>query len=256
MQVNKGDIFRVGRHIVACGDSCDRDFVKQVIGNNKVSAVLTDPPYGVAYVENKKDLVKIKSGKIIENDHIQSEDEYEEFTRKWIGAIIPYLSEYNSFHIFNSDSMFLALRTGMQKSGIHFSQMLVWQKNQPVMGMKDYLSQFEVIAYGWFGKHRFQRSKAKSVIYHPKPKKSGLHPTQKPVGLFRKIIPNVTKMNDIVYDPFLGSGTTLIACEHLHRICIGIEKDTEYVATSLLRWEKLTELKVERIAEYESGNSK
>jgi site-specific DNA-methyltransferase (adenine-specific) len=236
MQVNKGDIFKVGVHIIACGDSCDRDFVKKVIGINKVTSVLTDPPYGVAYVENKKDLVKIKSDKIIENDHIQSEEEYEEFTRKWIGAVIPYLTEYNSFHIFNSDSMFLALRTAMQKSGIHFSQMLVWIKNQPVMGMKDYLSQFEVIAYGWFGKHKFQRSKAKSVINHPKPKKSGLHPTQKPVGLLRKLILDITKIGDIVYDPFLGSGTTLIACEKLHRICIGFEMDLEYGKFILDRW--------------------
>lgn len=256
MQVNKGDIFKIGNHILACGDSLDRDFVKTVIDNNKIDAVVSDPPYGVAYVENKKGLnLDVGENKVIANDHLQSENEYVEFTKKWIGCIIPYLSEYNTFHIFNSDAMFLALRTGMQNSGIHFSQMLVWIKNQPVMGMKDYLSQFEVIAYGWFGKHKFQRSKAKSVIFHPKPKKSKLHPTQKPVGLLRKIIPNVTKIDDVIYDPFLGSGSTMVACEHLHRKCIGIELDTEYAKTCILRMEKLTGLKVEKIKNYVRNNS-
>jgi len=206
----------------------------------------------VAYVENKKDLVKIKSDKVIENDHLQSESEYISFTQKWIGNILPYLDEYNTFHIFNSDLMFLALRTGMQNAGIKFSQMLVWIKNQPVMGMKDYLSQFEVIAYGWFGKHKFERSKAKSVIFHSKPKKSNLHPTQKPVGLIRKLIQDVTKIGDVVYDPFLGSGTTLVACEHLHRVCIGIEMDPVYVKVCIARLEKLTGIKVEKIKEYGS----
>jgi len=85
MKINKGDIFRVGSHIIGGGDSLDKDFVAKVIGNNKIRAVLTDPPYGVAYVENKKGFAKlgVKDEKIIIGDHIQSEDEYEEFTRKY-----------------------------------------------------------------------------------------------------------------------------------------------------------------------------
>lgn len=103
----------------------------------------------------------------------------------------------------------------MLASGIYFSQMLVWIKNQPVMGLKIILSANEVIAYGWYGKHKIERPKGKSVLYYPKPKKSKLHPTQKPVGLLRKIIPNVTNIGDYVYDGFLGSGSTAVACEHL-----------------------------------------
>jgi site-specific DNA-methyltransferase (adenine-specific) len=143
--------------------------------------------------------------------------------------------------------MFPALRSGMKESGFYYSQMIVWLKNNVVMGRKDYLPMFELIAYGWFGRHKMERSKAKNVLFHPKPAKSKLHPTQKPVGLLRKLIPNSTKIGDCVYDPFLGSGSTAIACEHLGRRCIGIDIDPEYVATSIARLEKLIGEKAKKI---------
>ena len=242
MEVTKGDVFKVGDHVIACGDSLDREFVGKVIGNNKIRAVITDPPYGVAYVENKKGISKlgVKDEKVIANDHLQSDEEYEEFTRKYLGTVIPYLKEYNAVYIFNADPMFPSLRSGMKSAGFYYSQMIIWLKNQPVMSRKDYLSLYELIAYGWFGKHKMERSKAKNVIYHPRPTRSRLHPTQKPVGLLRKIIPNSTKVGDFVYDPFLGSGSTAVACEHLGRKCIGIELDAGYVEASIKRLEKLT----------------
>ncbi len=245
MKINKGNIFQVGNHIIGCGDSTDRDFVKKVIGTNKIRAIITDPPYGVAYVENKKGFAKlgVKDEKIIAGDHLQSEDEYEDFTRKYLGAAIPYLKEYNAVYIFNADPMFPSLRSGMKSAGFYYSQMIIWLKNQSVMSRKDYLSQYELIAYGWFGKHKMERSKAKNVLYYPRPSKSKLHPTQKPVGLLRRIIPDSTKVGDIIYDPFLGSGSTALACEHLGRKCIGIELDEVYVQTVLTRLEKITGVK-------------
>ena len=242
MKVNKGDIFKIGDHIIGCGDSLDNVFVAKVIGNNKIRAVVTDPPYGVAYVENKIGFSKlgVKNEKVIANDHLQSEEEYEQFTRKYLGATIPHLEEYNTVYIFNADLMFPSLRLGMKSAGFYYSQMIIWLKNQPVMSRKDYLSMYELIAYGWFGKHKMEQSKARNVIYHPRPHKSNLHPTQKPIGLLRKIIPNSTRVGDVVYDPFLGSGSTAVACAHLGRKCIGIELDEAYVQTSLTRLEKLT----------------
>jgi len=250
-EITKGSVYRVGSHIVGCGSSLDKEFVKTVIAKNKIRAVVTDPPYGVAYVENKQSVVDIAKPKVIQNDHLQSESEYIEFSNAWISAIIPHLSEYNTFHIFNADSMFLALRTGMVQCGLHFAQMLIWLKNQPVMGRMDYLPQQELIAYGWYGKHKFEGSKAKNLIVHPRPSKSKLHPTQKPIGLLRKLILNVTRRDEYVYDGFLGSGSTAIACEHLGRRCIGIELDPEYVEVILTRLEKLTGKKRELISNYE-----
>jgi DNA modification methylase len=242
MKINKGDIFKIGNHIVGCGDSTDKEFVDRVIGNNKIRVILTDPPYGVAYVENKKDFLKlgVKTDKVIIGDHTQNEKEYEDFTKKYLQVVIPYLDKYNACYIFNADLMFPALRSGFTNSGFYYSQMLIWIKNQPVMSRKDYLSQYELIAYGWLNKHKTERSKNKNVIYHPRPNKSKLHPTQKPIGLLRKLIPDNTNIGDIIYDPFLGSGSTAIASEHLGRKCIGIELDESYVEIIIRRLEKLT----------------
>jgi DNA modification methylase len=249
MTVTLGDIYKVGKHIIACGDSLDTAFVSKVIGERKIRAIVSDPPYGVAYVESKKDFDKlgVASDKVIIGDHLQSDEQYALFTKHWLDAVKPHLESYNACYIFNGDSMYPALRLGMKASGFYYSQMLIWIKNNVVMGRKDYLPMFELIAYGWRGRHKMERSKAKSVLFHPKPAKSKLHPTQKPVGLLRKLIPNSTRIGEYVYDPFLGSGSTAIACEHLGRRCIGIDLDPAYVATAIARLEKLTGMKAEKL---------
>ena len=255
-KITSGDIYAVDDHIVGCGDSMNADFVSKVIGDNKIKAIVTDPPYGVAYVENKKGVAKLATpdAKAIKGDHLQSESEYIAFTKAWLGAITPHLNTYNTFHIFGCDSMFLAMRDGIKDSGLHFSQMLIWLKNQPVMGRMDYLPQHELIAYGWFGKHKRPSSQMRSAIYHPKPQKSKLHPTQKPLGLLRKIIRSTTNQKDIVYDGFLGSGSTALACAQLGRTCIGIEQDPEYVEIILKRLEKVTKQKRVLITTYEQSD--
>ena len=163
----------------------------------------------------------VKGRKKIAGDQLQTEKEYAEFTRKWIEAIKPNLAQKNSFYIFNSDWMICALREGMKAAGLYYSQLIIWVKNSMVLGRKDYNPQHELIAYGWHGSHRFERSTAKSVIFCPKPTKAKLHPTMKPVELLRKLIANSTKTGEWVCDPFLGSGSTLIACEHLETAVFG-----------------------------------
>jgi DNA modification methylase len=246
--------YKLGDHILIQGDATDAAAVKQAIGDRKIRAVICDPPYGVAYVENKdwmgmrgEESPHFKSHKKIKGDQLQSEEQYADFTKKWIEAVVPYLASKNSFYIFNSDWMICALRAGMKTAGIYYSQLIIWIKNNIVLGRKDYNPQHELIAYGWFGAHKFERGKAKSVLFCPKPTKSKLHATMKPVELLRKLIANSTKTGEWVYDPFLGSGSTLIACEHLGRRCIGIEIDEQHVETAKARWEKLTSKKAEKL---------
>jgi len=245
----QGDIFQLGNHRLGCGSSTDAAFVAKLVGKNKVTCILTDPPYGVDYVGGKRDFSKLgkEGAKDIANDQIQTQAEYARFTEEWLAAIRPHLTSYNAAYIFNADSMFPALRKGMEDAEFYYSQMLVWVKNTVVVGRKDYLPMHELIAYGWHGRHKMQRTKAKSVLFHPKPQRSKLHPTMKPVGLLRKLLPNSTRFGDVVYDPFGGSGSTLIACEHLGRKCIMVELDPEYVATIIARWEQLTGNKAKKI---------
>lgn len=250
MTIKQGDIYQLGDHILACGNSGDHHFVKKVVEGRKIRAILTDPPYGVAYVENKKGVsdLGVKGGaKPIMGDQIQTEEEYRAFTTNWLLAVAPFLADYNAYYIFNADSMFPALREGIRRAEFYYSQLIIWVKNTVVVGRKDYLPMHELIAYGWYGRHKMERSKAKSVLFHPKPARSRLHPTQKPVGLLRKLIPNSTKVGEWIYDPFCGSGSTLIACEQLGRRCIGIELEPSYCQIIIDRWEKLNGSKAIKI---------
>jgi len=249
--VKPGEIWKLGDHILGCGSSTDESFIAGVMKHapGKVRMILTDHPYGVAYVEGKKHLAKLgkENVKVIMNDHLQSEEEYAIFTANWMEAVKPFLDTYNACYIFNCDLMFRALRNGIDQAGFYYSQMIIWVKNSVVVGRKDYLPMHEVAAYCWHGRHKMNRPKAKSVIFHPKPSSSKLHPTMKPVGLLRKIIPNNTKVGEVVYDPFGGSGSTLIACEHLGRKCMMIELDPGYCTTIIERWETLTGNQATRI---------
>jgi len=244
-------IYKLGEHIIAQGDSTDPEFVSRVMKGITIRSVVADPPYAVAYVENK-DWVglrgagmesAVKGRKKIAGDQLQTEEEYSAWTEKWIEPIKKHLADYNSYYIFNGDAMICALRDALKKQAGYHSQTLIWVKNSTVLGRKDYAPQHELIEYGWFGHHKFERGHGKTVLFCPKPQKAKLHPTMKPVELLRKLIANSTKTGEWVYDPFLGSGSTLIACEHLGRRCLGIELDEGYVRTAVARWEQLTGLK-------------
>ena len=239
--INYGDIITLGRHKLLCGDACDKELISKFLKGVKINQVLCDVPYGVAAVESKNSFKsKLGNNKIIANDQYQSDEEYANFTQKWLDAVKPYLATKNTAYIFNSDKMIFALRQGMLNAGFHFSQLLVWVKSQPVIGRLDYQPQHELIAYCWFGRHQFLKSKDKSVIFYPKPSKSLLHPTMKPVGLIRRLILNNTKIGDIVYDCFSGSGSTLIAAEQTKRTCYAVELDAEYCQTIIDRYNSLT----------------
>lgn len=249
LNVTNGDIWQVGKHKVACGDARDADLVKMLFGDEKIKSVICDVPYGVNYTESKKDLVDIKVTKAIANDNITNEIEYARFNEDWLNVIIPHLALKNAIYIFNSDKMIFALRESMRKVKVRFTQLLVWVKNQPVMGRMDYLPQHELIAYGWYGTHTFMRAKDKSVLFFPRPSKSPYHATQKPIALIKNLVLNSTRTGDVVYDGFLGSGTTTLACEETGRVCYGIELDAEHVATILHRFEMRYGIKAEKVYE-------
>lgn len=245
--IKYGDCFQLGDHVLICGDSRDSKLLEKVIGKQKISLVITDPPYGVEYTENKAGFSKVKMDRQILNDDIVSESQYAKFTRDWIVPILPHLEKKNTFYIFNSDKMLFALRDGMTQSQLKYSQLLIWIKNHAVIGRKDYLPMHELIAVGWYRTHAFRKAKDKSIIFCPKPNKSSLHPTQKPISLLRRLILNSTLIGDVVYDCFGGSGSTIIACEQIKRKCIMIELDPEYCNTILNRFKKVFNLKVKKI---------
>lgn len=241
MEIKEGDIFALGQHKLTCGSSSDSILLQKLLRDEKIRLALSDPPYGVSYVESKNGFKQDLACPInIANDNISSDSDYLSFSIAWIQAIIPHLESKNIFYIFNSDKMIFPLKEAMEESGVKLSQLLIWVKSHAVVGRLDYLPQHELIAYGWHGTHLFRKSKAKSVLFYPKPNKSKLHPTMKPISLLRELILNSSNMNEIVFDGFGGSGSTLIACEHLSRKCRMVELDPIHCATIIKRWEKVT----------------
>ncbi len=239
-----GDLYSLGEHRLLVGDATDPKAVKRLLDGNPINLILTDPPYGVAYVEGKKGFLGHKDNhRAIQNDHEQTEEEYRAFTKRWMDAVRPFLATKNACYIFNSDRMIMALRDGMREAQFRFTQLLIWAKTHSVLGRMDYHLQHEVIAYGWHGTHEFMKSKDKSLLLYPKPTRSLLHPTMKPVGLLRRLILNSSRIGDLVYDPFGGSGSTLIGCEDTKRRCAMVELDPEYCRVIIERFEKRTGIK-------------
>lgn len=246
-KIQYGDKFQIGDHILVCGDALNPKIVAKAIGENKVNAFISDIPYGIDYTASKKGFSQVKVDKDILNDGFVSEKQYAEFVENLIVPAIPYFTRKNTFYIFNSDKQIFALREGMEKAGVHFSQLLIWIKNHAVIGRKDYLPMHELIAVGWHGAHEFRKAKDKSVLFCPKSNKSALHPTQKPISLMRRLILNSTAIGDVVYEPCAGSGSTGIACEQTKRKCVMIELDPEYCQTIIERFSKLG-VKVTRVS--------
>jgi len=234
--IKTGDVIQLGDHILVCGDAAKVDLVPY----GTINLILTDPPYGIDYAESKRGIGKIAKDKDIANDGFVTDTQYVEFTKGWLLPPLVQLSKKNSIYIFNCDKMIFALREACVQVGMKVAQLIIWVKDRAIIGRMDYLPQHELILYGWKGTHDFKRGKDKSVVFEPKPSKSKLHPTMKPVGLLRRLILNSTAVGDIVYDPFGGSGSTLIACEHTKRKCVMVEMDPEYCQTIVARFMKLT----------------
>lgn len=237
--IKNGDVFLLGNNILACGKAEDGVLLEKILQGRKINLVLVDPPYSCAYVESKKEFSKLSNQTSIENDQIRSEHEYIQFTRSWLKAVQPLLEKPNNIYVFNTDKMALAVKQALEIEGGKMSQLLIWAKSNSVIGRLDYSPKHELIIYGWIGKHKFYKSRDKSILCFPKPNKSSLHPTMKPVALLRHLILNSSHIRDIVWDGFLGSGSTLIACQQTRRICIGTEISPIYCQTIIDRFRKI-----------------
>ena len=242
-----GDIWKLGNHKLICGDSTILNNYEKLFNENKADLLMTDPPYNVDYEGKTKDKLTIQ------NDS-KNDDDFLQFLTDAFNNCAIHLKLGCSFYIFHSDWYGLEFRQSIKNSDLELKQNLIWAKNSMVMGRQDYQWQHEPCLYGWKrgASHSwYSDRKQTTIIKYDRPSKSKLHPTMKPVGLVEYLIKNSSKQEDIILDPFLGSGTTLMACEKQGRICYGVELDPKYCDVIIKRWENFTGAK----AKLENGQN-
>jgi DNA modification methylase len=244
------EMYELGRHRIICADSSDPRSVEKLLSHTKVDMLLTDPPYGVNYGGKNEFLNRLDRGNRIQEAYANDEldRDYRPFYASCL-APIPFNEEDgNTIYVFMSGYHLHDLRMAMEDQSVTWGDYLVWIKNNHVLSQKDYNPQHEFVVYGWKGKHKFYGDTGSTTILeYDKPQTSRLHPTTKPLDILKKLLRDGSQENMNVYDPFLGSGSTLLACEMLNRTCYGIEIDPHYVDVAVKRWEKYTGRKAEKV---------
>lgn len=273
-RVKAGQIWRLGEHLLLCGDSTNPADINRLMGGLGADLVLTDPPYNMNY-QGAGNSEPRRTQKI-KNDHLPAK-EFEAFLAKIYQNIFAALKEKGSFYVFYKELGKGVFITALERSGLTFKQQLIWLKNQFVLGGAKYQNIYEPCLFGCKGKSigtwNGGRNKANAIedfdfmneeelrsaikdlmafltpdiIRVDKPLKNDLHPTMKPIKLLAQFIENSSKKGDIVLDLFGGSGSTLIACEQLLRRCRAAEIDPHYCDVILTRWEKFTGKTAERV---------
>ena len=260
-----GDIWKLGNHKLICGDSTIKETYIRLLGNEQVDATITDPPYNVEYQSDE--------GKKKKNYNFTDSDSFYRFLFAFYLRAFEASKMGSPIYVFHSDVEGVNFRKAMKDAGFDLKQCLIWVKNGMVMCRQDYHWRHEPILYGWkpgashkwygdrdkdtviddfmqmnpkkmskgelveyFQKLIDSQNEYSSVIYNDKPTRSEEHPTMKPITLIAKLMCNSSKKDDIILDPFGGSGSTLIAAEQLGRKCYTIELDEKYVDVIVKRY--------------------
>lgn len=230
-QVNTGDLWQIGEHRLLCGDSTKREDVERVMGEGISMLIATDPPYGVDYANVLGVRPRQKEGGWNE---IEGDDLDDAALEAMLVASLEIVAAPVLFcwHSWRRVEVFLR---AIRQCGWTPNGEIVWVKPGLTMGMSDYQWQHECCIYAKRKGAGRQPDRTCSSVWQVSRISNGTHPTQKPVEIFQIPIQNHTKTSDICYDPFLGSGTTMVACENLKRKCRGIEISPDYCAVILQR---------------------
>ncbi len=239
-----GDLWLLGEHRLLCGDSTSVGDVGALMLGEQAALMWTDPPYGVSY-----------EGKTEQALHIANdgEDGLAALLSAAFRAAAQALEPGAPFYIARpAGALSVTFGIAILGAGWRLHEELQWVKDSMVLGHSDYHLRHETVVYGWLpgegrsgrGNHGGSRwygdNSQTSVFEIPRPKASREHPTGKPVALVEAHLTNSSMVGGLVYEPFSGSGTTLIACERLGRRCYAMEIEPRYVDVAVRRWEEFT----------------
>jgi DNA modification methylase len=233
-----GDIWHLGKHRVICGDSTDKDTYTALLGSKKVNLVCTDAPYFVN--------LQSASGKVT-NDDLNDKDAYE-FLMKAFTCMRESMADDASIYEFYATSKARIFHDAFEDAGFKVGAGLVWKKDRLVLTRTDWKYIHEPIIWGWKkkGKHIWYGDQKQVTVFEfpriKSSKKEGYnHPDAKPVPLIAYLISQCTMTNSLVLDAFMGSGTTIVACEELGRIAYGIEIEPKFIDVEVMRYKKFME---------------
>jgi len=234
--VELGQVWQLGEHRITCGDSTSADVVKRLLGDENPHLMVTDPPYGVEYDASWRQDAGVAgagtaTGKVLNDDRADWSEAWELFK----GDVC---------YVWHADKFSPVVARSLETTKFQMRALIIWAKSQHTFGRSDYHSQYEPCWYavrkGATGHYNGDRTQ--STLWEiDKPKKSETgHSTQKPLECMERPIRNNSKPGDLVYEPFSGSGTTIIACERTGRKCRAIELNPAYVAVAIQRWADAT----------------
>ena len=232
----RGDIYKLGRHRLMCGDSTSVTDVEALVDGRQIDLLITDPPYNVDYTGKTKDALKI------ENDQMEDES-FRQFLRDAFLTADTVMKPGATFYIWHADSEGYNFRGACHDIQWKVRQCLIWVKNVMVMGRQDYQWKHEPCLYGWkegAAHHWYSDRTQTTLLEFDRPTRSKEHPTMKPVPLFDYQIKNSSKKGDAVLDLFGGSGTTIICCEQNGRDAFLMEIDPKYTDVIVDRYIQLT----------------
>ena len=273
LYVAKGDIYQLGRHRLMCGSSTEREDVSKLMGEDKADMIFTDPPYGVNYSQAKYEAIHrtrkknfLDRGKIL-GDAPADELSFYKFLLDSFLICDQFSHDHAPIYVCHATKQQLAFFTAFRDAGYLFSQTIIWLKERIILAMgQDYHRVYEPIMFGWKkgSKHFANRlittdkevwdldrktfEERLDVWYISRDKsKDYVHPTQKPIRLVERAMKKSSKFGDLLYEPFSGSGSTLMACEQTDRRCNAMELDPAYVQAAIGRWESMTKEKAKKL---------
>jgi DNA modification methylase len=239
-----GQVWRIERHRIICGDCTDKAAVGRLFHNGdarRLRVIWTDPPYGVSY--GAKTVWMKQNGAQAQRKPIQNDD----LAPEQLAALFSAALTNAVAHAERGAAIYASVPAGpllpvfiaaMGEGGFTYRHCLVWVKQSFVLGRSDYHYRHEPILYGWRedGPHYFTEDRTQDSVFEVnRPMVSELHPTTKPVELIARMVANSSRIGELVYDPFSGSGSTVLAAHQLGRIGYGVEIDPGYVAVTLER---------------------
>ena len=251
-----GDLWLCGKHRILCGDSTSAAAVAKLLGDRKPKLMVTDPPYGIELDSEWRDRAGLNGCGPAESSYMKqrtkghTETTISGDTRADWSEAFELVPSLQIAYVWHASVFTREVLNGLLRIDFLYPQQIIWNKGRTVLTRTHYWYQHEPCWYvrkknaPWFGK----AGENSTVWDSPSPKfimggsdeEKYDHPTQKPVDLMRRPILNHTKRGELVYEPFLGSGTTLAAAELTERVCCGIELDPKYVDVIVQRWQTLS----------------